>query len=999
MSTSSRRRTVPPERREDCDAIQYANRRVAIEGPPSLRTHSKDYYSRTSNFKKMPFHNNPGDIDSNVQETLESGVDVRSVQSSRPYMASDSQNSSAITNHTSMRPPLSRWSSSKDALYPQPSLGTESQTGFHRRVDRRVPMGPAAMTNQIQDSSSDYRYSAMTSGSRFELPARPTVPSHTRTNGGQKPKDPRIQEASLPQRPRDPRLPLPSSTSHVSNLPKTSPAVNVDSLNQSDTVTAASTVRQACQSLSSNIQSSQLEGALSSTIRPISDMYSPAVLLAQKRKSALQLGDTCISGSGSNLNNGSQAPPVQPSGAVVQQASETVASNFTEPIGCDVLHAVEDSSSKEQLVSATAYVRSGSDMEDVKPHIEELEKATIRISPVCDEDRGEGCVAFTRTELPSDYWSKDSAIRKMARSQLRTEQEKELSKIGRKLVKGHWRDDGVAFDWILVRHGTPADKIVDARYEDVPIVTTGSHDIIKQNASANFNSHGVSTTSTSKPSPSFSSVVLRPAISASTSQINTSSPDNTNQFIDGKRTEVQQDHGSLTSAEFQTQHKVIAQASTADVNSTAGTSQESSQKVSAQSAIPLKGGRQEARWGPPIYSMPPFSGTINRIYKYELLLPPGMKIGNKFTPDFQTWKLQHRDVATCPDSRGYPTREVLINHEAAPLCKVLQVKVVPVDMKNPESWPLSMFPECENIPISDHLRYGKKYEKWVTIQCDKVSEPDWDGRPTRWIRLIPNPARKTPLKIRWRQKTDEEIESYTGPSVGMSNDLFETDRTKPSKPTSLTAAGANSSAFQNSVASETMMNVQNLDENGYYASETTAQILERHEKEQSRTKRAYSFSSDQTERPEKLQKKDSSPEQDNLIRDVPQSLIHLPTCDISSPANTYFEAANRPSLTSTPETAAPFTAQLALAEEPFSAPPSLPSSIAPILAVDTNTVNNTLLDVLSNHVRQKMTEISKWTHLLQDFSDMSDAVKEQIQRIQDEIFDLHDQIKEARRGL
>lgn len=68
-----------------------------------------------------------------------------------------------------------------------------------------------------------------------------------------------------------------------------------------------------------------------------------------------------------------------------------------------------------------------------------------------------------------------------------------------------------------------------------------------------------------------------------------------------------------------------------------------------------------------------------------------------------------------------------------------------------------------------------------------------------------------------------------------------------------------------------------------------------------------------------------------------------------------------------------------------SAPPSATQSVPAI---------SSRLRALHRKVRQKMTEISKWTHLLEDFPDMAETVNVQIQRTQDEIFGLHDGIRE-----
>lgn len=312
--------------------------------------------------------------------------------------------------------------------------------------------------------------------------------------------------------------------------------------------------------------------------------------------------------------------------------------------------------------------------------------------------------------------------------------------MGRKLMKGHWRDDGVAFDWVLSRNNTGASGTVKdnevreiADVVDAPSPRTGEQQ-------DQLEEEEFIPVETQTPPLNFlgPNGILGPAQNTAT--------------------------GPVASGVLSPQPSFVPQMQQPSQESQSG------EKVASLSAIaplpaPAKYFKAETKWGPPIIGKPPARGRINRIYKYDIPVPKSMRVGGCFAPEFQAWKLRHRDEACCFDARGCPTREVFLNHNSVAACDHLSMKIVPIDMSNPDSWPMSMFPDQVSVPIPASITPGEEFDAWSTMICDRISEPDWRGRPTRWVRPLHIPSSTGQFKIKLRAKTREEIESYNGPAI------------------------------------------------------------------------------------------------------------------------------------------------------------------------------------------------------------------------------------------
>lgn len=309
-------------------------------------------------------------------------------------------------------------------------------------------------------------------------------------------------------------------------------------------------------------------------------------------------------------------------------------------------------------------------------------------------------------------------------------------------MKGHWRDDGVAFDWVLSRNNT------------------GTNGTVKDNEAREVvEVAGATSPRAGERYSQFEEEDFIPLETQTTAR----------KFIEpGEISERAQNSATATDPTVSDVADALPSSSPQMQQPNPGS--QSGEKVGSASAIalisaPAKHSKAEAKWGPPIIGKPPATGPINRIYKYDIPVPKIMKAGGRFTPEFQVWKLRHRDEASCLDARGCPTREAFLNHNTAADCDILSMKVVPIDMSDPDSWPMTMFPEQVSVPIPASVKLGKEFEVWSAMICERVSEPDWKGRPTRWVRSLHTPSSTAQFKVKWRAKTREEIESYNGPAI------------------------------------------------------------------------------------------------------------------------------------------------------------------------------------------------------------------------------------------
>ncbi|WVQ97406.1 hypothetical protein IAU59_004519 [Kwoniella sp. CBS 9459] len=105
---------------------------------------------------------------------------------------------------------------------------------------------------------------------------------------------------------------------------------------------------------------------------------------------------------------------------------------------------------------------------DVKPTIIELEDE-VQIIEVPEAQRPSGTLAINKREIPSECFSRDPVTKKKARVTLRKLKAEELVRMGRKIGRAHWRDDGVAYDWTFKAKPSQAKPSTSTNREKTPV--------------------------------------------------------------------------------------------------------------------------------------------------------------------------------------------------------------------------------------------------------------------------------------------------------------------------------------------------------------------------------------------------------------------------------------------------------------------------------------------------------------------------------------------------
>ncbi|WVQ77097.1 hypothetical protein IAR50_006780 [Cryptococcus sp. DSM 104548] len=783
MSVTSKKGTKPPQtpRSEDKDATNYTTysaRKVAIQGPPALQT-AKRVGAEESNIIKRgrghPMGWRGGFGGSGGAAVTGANTQERQVRQP-PWLQRKS--SSSATPPDLARPRV------------QPSQNVSGNQDGHFHWKNKVPMGPAAM-------ASTHALAAQPIHVQWAARAPPTRPSSS-------------TDSSLPLRP---------STSCHMLLPKApSPtSIGIPSFSGSrPTSSERLTPYDYIPSIPSPNSLQKTYYFPSASIPPPSpDSFAsipmpsaPTSTSPPSRPHALQQWFEAKRRFSSDASR-PDAVPQQPPRASEAEELEKISpkdSTVALPSG----RPRSKASALTQSGSVAQDVEMGDEERDVKPSFEELERALEEGRPkIRDEDRLEGCSALTRAQLPNDVWSPNPASRREARGRIREQQEKELTKMGRKLVRSRWMSDGVAYDWKLVKQVTPVEhplyhvveddvtvpasssveQASDAMEVDVDNVSLerrpGQHDF-----EAQLDTSGKHQSRRNVMALAVSAAATQPAPVSGLSMSRENSRENrepkngatkaTSPAAPAQAHVMAPSHSATgvfnRAPPSPIPAKPVAEATTSIPSKPASLSAPS-RAVDATPNPPAKANaKPEARWGPAVVGQPPKSGAISRIYKYEIAVPPHIQItaGGKFTPQFQAWKLKHRDDMSGQSSRGCPSREVYLNHEGPSKCKSLQVRVVPIDMQDPSTWPLTMYPDIVEYVIPDHFkpRQGEVnprssvFRAWEQTCLDMASEPDQCGRPTRWVKSMFCPSMsKGSLRVRWRGKTAAEIASYKGAPI------------------------------------------------------------------------------------------------------------------------------------------------------------------------------------------------------------------------------------------
>ncbi|ODN92013.1 hypothetical protein L198_05685 [Cryptococcus wingfieldii CBS 7118] len=781
MSAHPKKRYYPPQpsRGEDRDATRhttYSTRKVAIQGPPALRT-----------AKSCPYIS-PADR-SNLKKKGKGSMSWRG-----PYSGSAGAAANASAQERPGGPPpwLQRKTDSSSAT-PFDSVGSPRFAASHKPLGaqaggshwkKKVPNCPAAMASPPVPAAQPSRV-------QWAARAPPTQPRSLLDSNSP------VSPSTFP--PIMAKAPSPNSVGQPSsNMGKTQSSQPVAPHDHISTNFS--------HSFHQNPQPSSYQLSLDAYISmpALSAANSPSPPSPPSRPPALQ---QWFEARRRVSTDDGQSDVLQPKSSEISNIDKHQEGSSQDVTGGRSGLGLENASTSQN-------VEMDDEERDVKPSAEALEKALEQAVPrVKEEDRLEGCLALTRGQLPKDVWSPNPSIRRGTRGKIREQQEKELTKMGRKLVKSRWMSDGVAHDWKLVKQiSLVEDQCCQIVKDDIAVTIPG---LSAMDPSGAMDVNAVSLETGSGQQETETQVdgsgrhssrrnVMALAVSAAATQPAPVSGLPMSRESSRDKRESENDVATMVSP-TQTPIAVIIPSETttstsnrvppssipakpvteapASIESTSfnlpkpPSSSNPSRAINPTTNPSVKPNtKPEAKWGPAIIGRPPKSGAIDRIYKYELEIPPYIQItaAGKFTAQFQTWKLKHRDDMSGQSSRGCPSREVFLNHDGPNKCKSLQVRVVPIDMQDPSSWPLSMFPDIVEYVIPDHVKprhvevnpRSALFRTWEKTCMDMASNPDQWGRPTRWVKSMFCPSMsKGSLRVRWRGKTATEIASYEGAPI------------------------------------------------------------------------------------------------------------------------------------------------------------------------------------------------------------------------------------------
>ncbi|WWC66325.1 uncharacterized protein I206_100226 [Kwoniella pini CBS 10737] len=641
----------------------------------------------------------------------------------------------------------------------------------------------------------------------------------------------------------------------------------------------------------------------------------------------------------------------KPKGKEKQKAEVSLKS---EPeIECDPepdgQHQMSDSNKEEIL----------GEQVDVKPSVKDLENEVITDEGV----RTSGTIAFTKQELP-ECWAKDPHARSHARMTFRKSQRAEMTDQGKKIGGTHWRDDGVAFDWTLP-DPTPVHKVLHP-----------------------------TTRAVSPPDPIIVDSPTKPlatpidASSYPSSAVGSSAADPPSNKITHDETPV-----SVAVTDVQ---------------------------------------QEEGHGGPGNQYL-----YITYPPEYDTLAKRKQSV-----EAFQSWKNDIKRSYSEPDAKGLPTKTpVLQTWEDTP---TMQVRIFPIERKNEVELPTwknksSQYYEFFEYP-KDILKHNEKnktlgeglIEEWISDIRDIVSKPDEHGRPTRWTKTCIHEKEDGTkiLAILSKDKTSEEIENHVATPIAINEELA--SRTIRNEQLNVNAS--------NPLKLLKKPNDQSICTPNYKDKSTTPAIAaaqppdpstltknqrrklykraREEEMELNDSFKSVAPSEDQhssgnlavSERSKKVKKthhdeKTHSFETAASNRSPAKKLANLQK-NSHSPTKASSSAlplVNETSTSILTSIAKPNNASAGINATPTPTNSSNldPGSTVQDIKSDSTASISPVLENLNKSLRQKVSEIEKWTKLSVEFPDLKIALTEQISKTREDIFQLYDDIasEKGRLGL
>ncbi|WWD09473.1 hypothetical protein V865_007597 [Kwoniella europaea PYCC6329] len=312
-----------------------------------------------------------------------------------------------------------------------------------------------------------------------------------------------------------------------------------------------------------------------------------------------------------------------------------------------------------------------------------------------------------------------------------------------------------------------------------------------------------------------------------------------------------------------------------------------------------------------------------------------------------------------------------------------------IEKTDPQGWKNREFSYYEIFDFPKDLaeleRSGdkKSMKDWTNKVIAIVSRPDGQGRPTRWVKFMKRDDCQD-LMLLSKDKTQSEIDEYEGNQVILDQvlvaDLRRNEQVNQIGMKPPPTNRAEQETKRKSVSREAVP-----------LTDKQKKRLEKQEKKRAREEAASEAGSisvvetspakSTSERPSKKNKNkhasvDGSPSKNAIASG--RGSNSLPTQDGNTTNHVSEASLSLPDLSNLPATAGP-------------------SQPTPTIEQDQKpSVTSAKLEELNTSLRQKVSEIEKWTKLSNEFPDLKLALNTQIEKTREEIFKLYDDIAEEK---
>ncbi|WVW82370.1 hypothetical protein I302_104377 [Kwoniella bestiolae CBS 10118] len=648
---------------------------------------------------------------------------------------------------------------------------------------------------------------------------------------------------------------------------------------------------------------------------------------------------------------------------------------------------------------------------DVKPSIKELERDEI-VHVGGEGIRRSGTFAFTKAELP-DCWAKNPTERSKARMAFRKTQRDAMIAQGKKIGGTHWRDDGVAFDWTLPL------PIPNPDHQS----TTGTQAVVADHGErsgptgvAGAYAEAIFTAPTASTSPSTLTAAPAPASAARPAPLTAASSSTSATF---GQAQSRADAKNNTNSTAEAGPSRTTQQTTIDTPQTnAPKSSTAIKPTNSTNTNPVSVPKTPSKSAERLVVLTPSSLAAStsvsastrtdastsartdasartddstRSERRQIPYPPQFDTLQKRKQnfvDFDRWKIELQEMFCQRDESGNPTRGCTFKHNAdghstMGVTIFSLEKARQIAKNDPSTWKNTEFTFCELFDYPATLSgpgrpsVAQPMKEWVDKIVAVVSKPDQQGKPTRWVKSIRRDTCKD-LLVLSRDKTSQEMEEYEGPKI-IHDDEFVRGLKRDEQP------------YQKGMKPPPLLKkakeLKSVLANGEPLTNKQKQKLEKQEKKRAREEAASENGSNSVVEisPAKSTSNSERPSKKNKNKHGEGS-----PSKSASGSNSVYVVSGNPSIDSEAKAGSSSTSAIANPSIPATIP-ALPYELSPN-PTTTQDRTSPKLEGLNTSLRQKVSEIEKWTKLSTEFPDLKLALNTQIEKTREEIFGLYDDI-------